>query len=221
VTQNLDETQTLDDDVATNLFDRSGTIRRILECCEALGNPKVHGAFVRLDDDKLIDILATLESDLAAGLRYDNAAAATKIVTPCGRPAAATPGRQRATTTGAGTASAGKHGRAIKTGEGYFAKLPVDAAVDPNLSHTDFRLLALLTVLAGDKGYCWWSEDKLAEELPGPAGRKGVSRSTITRGVAALARAGYIAIVLPEDLRRHGLTHATPGNTYVLTSKMR
>lgn len=203
------------------MFDRGGTIRRILECSQALGSPKVYGAFSGLDDDKLIDILATLESDLAAGLRYDDADALPKIVTPAGRTAATAPGRKRATATGAGTAPAGKHGRAIKTGEGYFAKLPVAAAVDPNLSHTDFRLLALLTILAGDKGYCWWAEDKLAKELPGPAGRKGVSRSTITRGVAALARASYIAIVPPEDLRRRGFTHSTPGNTYVVTTKMR
>lgn len=113
------------------------------------------------------------------------------------------------------------HANGISTGKGFYVKTPLDATMDPRLIHSEYRLLGLLINLAGTKGYLWHSKETLAGMMIGEDGRKGVSISTIERGIKKLESTDYLAIVKPENLKANGLKHFTRGNTYVLRLNLR
>jgi hypothetical protein len=103
--------------------------------------------------------------------------------------------------------------RAVKTGEGYYNKMPVDAVVDPRLSNTDRTFLGLLLIHCREKDHCFVSNKTLAAEMPNERTRTtGVSVDTIQRCAASLAVHGYIEIIRPN---------ATAVNTYRLTYTLR
>lgn len=123
-------------------------------------------------------------------------------------------------------------GRAIKTGEGLFVMSPLDAVVDRRLSHTEYRLLSLLIILSGQKGYCWPAEELLASQMVGTGTAKqedalckqGAGLRTLQRHIAKLVKLDYVKVVTAKNLPKlqgmtfNGVTidHNTSGNTYFL-----
>jgi hypothetical protein len=115
-----------------------------------------------------------------------------------------------------------RKGKAIN--DDHFVIVTNAAATDTMISANDLRLLIILKALAGQKGICWWSEEKLAELMPGmtgddTVGKKGVSLRKIQNSIANLAHRKYIQVVGADDretYKRLGWNHHTPGNTYIV-----
>jgi hypothetical protein len=169
---------------------------------ERLHNPKVLEAFDGVDVADLVNLLPRLRS----------------APTPS-EPALKTTENRKTTPRRRGD------GRAIKTGEGYFVKTPIDAIMDTRLSHSDLRLLQLIMILGGQKGYCWHAEPTLAKMMIGPQqsdtgqAKQGVSLSMIEKGIRKLASSDYIEIVRADQLEARGFEHRTCGNTYIVKDK--